>query len=139
MKKYILSLLLFLLIPLNTVSAQGICDFIPCNVPCADGSCDALGSTTSIIRWGVSLIFVGIIIFGVFLIIKASLKIIRSEGNESMVQEGAQSIRGVFIGLIVIFIGIIGVVIIAVLFNAEGIFGLPQPEFEEVPINIPTL
>ncbi len=138
MKKVVLALILFLLIPTNTVFAQGICDFVPCQGVCADGSCNALGSTTDIFRWGATLIFVGIIIYGVFLIIRAALKIIRSEGDASKVQEGSQSIRGVFIGLIVIFIGIIGVVIITVLFNAEGIFSLSQPE--DIPlINEPVL
>jgi len=131
--------------PVNlTLEASGnLCDFLPCDQAgfCADGSCaDALTSTSTYVRWGFTLVFVGIIILGVVMIIRAALKIIRSEGDDKKVQEGAETLKGVFFGVIIIFIGIIGIVIIAALFNATNIFN----QNPEVPtdgsgplINIP--
>ncbi len=68
----------------------------------------------------VSLIFVGIIIIAVYVIIKAAIKYIRSEGNDEKIQEAQKAIKSVFIGLVALFVGIIGLVLILVIFNALG-------------------
>jgi hypothetical protein len=145
----ILGLLLIpaLALPITSfqVKADGLCDFLPCQNAgfCSGGSCaDALTSTSTYIQLGVGLIFVGIIVLGIVVIIRAALKIIRSEGDEKKVQEGSENLRGVFFGVIIIFIGIIGVVIIISLFGATSIFNANPvvPTDNSKPlINIPTL
>lgn len=116
----------------NTVYAQndnqsgGLCGLLPCNVasPCLGASCgtNSLTVVGSILNFVLSLIFVGIIIYGIFLIVQAALKIVRSEGDESKIQEGTKLIRGAYVGLAMIFVGIIGLVIVFAIFNATDIF-----------------
>jgi len=107
-----------------TVRGQSLCDFVPCKSGgCVDGECaSSLLDLNTLIRTGLSTVFVLIIAYGIFLIIRAALKIIRSEGDKDKVQEGIENVRGVFFGLIIIFVGIIGIVLITVLFNATNIF-----------------
>jgi len=68
---------------------------------------------------------------GVALIIRAAVKIVRSEGDKDKMQEGIENIRGVFFGIIVIFVGIIGIIVISILFNATNIF---QQNPEDPPL-----
>lgn len=83
----------------------------------------------------VSLIFVAIIIVAVYIIIKAAIKYIRSEGDESKIQEAQKAIKSVFIGLVALFVGIIGLILILVLFNALGAVENQNPldELESLP------
>jgi hypothetical protein len=91
----------------------------------------------SLIQFGVSLIFVIIIIFGIYLIIKAALTIIRSEGDEGKIQEGAKIIKGVYIGIAIIFVGIIGLLLVLAFFRAEGIAGVDTKP--PTDLNVPLL
>ncbi len=75
-------------------------------------------------QFALSLIFVGIIIIAVYIIIKAAVKYIRSEGDETKIQEAQKAIKSAFVGLIALFVGIIGLVLILVIFDALG--GLQQ-------------
>ncbi len=149
MKKllFITSVLLLTLgfLPLTSnleVKASGLCNFLPCENAgfCANGSCsDALSNTSTYVRAGFTLLFIGIIVFGIVVIVRAAIKIIQSEGDEKKIQEGSENIRGVLFGLIIIFIGVIGVVIIAALFDATGIFN-QNPSDTQVPlVNVPLL
>lgn len=76
-----------------------------------------------------SLIFIGILIFGIFYVIKGSLKIIQSEGNEDKIKEGVNIFKGVFIGILMIFIGILGLILVLGFFQAG--------EITNVDVNIP--
>lgn len=74
------------------------------------------------VQFGLSLVFVGIIIVAVYVIIKAAVKYIRSEGDETKIQEAQKAIKSAFVGLIALFVGIIGLVIILVVFQSlEGL------------------
>lgn len=78
-------------------------------------------SVGGLIRTGVTLIFALIIVYGIFMVIKASLRIIRSEGDPTKVQEGFSIVKGVMLGFIIIFIGIIGMVVVIYFFGAGKI------------------
>ena len=124
---------------ISQTKAQALCDFLPCgevddDSTTAEGVNSRLGE---IFRLVTSLIFVGLIALGVYIIIKAALKIIRSEGNSEKVQEGASSIKSVFIGLGLIFGGLIGLVVIGgILGNGLLNFDLPTPAGgDNLPIN----
>jgi len=79
---------------------------------------EAASTAGSFVRFGVSLIFVGIIAIAVFMIIKAALKYIRAEGDESKVEEATKAIKNVFLGVGALIVGIIGLVILLAFFNA---------------------
>lgn len=81
-----------------------------------------LGGVVSLAQWGASLIFVIIIIIGIFSIVRGSYKMINSEGDDTKIQEGFKVIRGVWIGIGLIFVGLIGIIIISVIFGGTGIF-----------------
>lgn len=102
----------------NTTIKGGFCDFIPCGIFGQTSANSSLDTVSSYIRFGISLVFIGIIIFGVYQIIKGALKIIRSEGDPSKIEEGANVFKGVFIGIIMIFAGVIGLLILIAFFSS---------------------
>jgi uncharacterized membrane protein YidH (DUF202 family) len=88
---------------------------------CGSGDASEAGTgVRNLVQFFLSLIFIGIIIVSVFIVIKAALKYIQSEGDESKIQEAQKAIRSVFIGIAALFIGVIGIVIILAFFNATG-------------------
>lgn len=106
------------------LKAQTASDLLPCdqyNTSVFDACGDVNSQVTSVIQVGISVAFVLIILYGIFLIIKAALTIIRSNGDPSQLESGVNMIRGVYIGIGIIFIGIIGLVIVIAFFGAGGI------------------
>ena len=83
-------------------------------------STDTAGDIKSILTLVVSLIFIAIIIFAIYVIIKSAIKYIRSEGDEAKIQEATKAIKSVFIGIGALFVGLIGLVIILAFFNAQN-------------------
>lgn len=80
---------------------------------------EALSQAGQWIRFGLSLIFVGIIAVAIFGIIQAAIKYIRSEGDEGKVEEATKSIKNVFIGIGALLVGIVGLVIVLSFFGAQ--------------------
>ncbi|BCX13776.1 MAG: hypothetical protein KatS3mg085_308 [Candidatus Dojkabacteria bacterium] len=125
---------------LNIVKAQGFCDFYPCgnNDPSIDDSTEDDLSVTfrTGFRLITSLIFTVFIAYGIFLIIKATYIIIRSEGVSEKYEKGYKLIKGVYVGVIMIFIGLIGLLIVAVFFGGVSIFNveLTEPEGVDTPL-----
>ncbi len=100
---------------INSVSAFGI------NSLCTGISDDTTGSTIrSTFNLIVSLIFVAIIIFSIYVIIKAAIKYIRSEGDPGKIEEAQKAIKSVFIGIAALFVGLIGIIIVIAFFGAGG-------------------
>lgn len=81
---------------------------------------DVANSAANTIQLLLSLIFVGIIIVAVYIIIKAAIKYIRSEGDESKVKEAQKAIKTVFVGVAALFVGILGIVLILAFFQVTG-------------------
>jgi heme/copper-type cytochrome/quinol oxidase subunit 2 len=91
----------------------------------------------TVVQVALSLVFAGIILLGIFYIIKAAAIIMRGEGDEKKVEEGQKIVKGVYIGIIIIILGIIGIFVVSVLFGANGFFSqdIPEPDnIDEVPI-----
>lgn len=106
------------------IQAQTASDLLPCDqydTSAFDACGDVNGQVTSVIQLGISAVFALIILYGIFLIIKAALTIIRSNGDPSQLESGVNMIRGVYIGIGIIFIGIIGLIIVIAFFGAGGI------------------
>jgi uncharacterized membrane protein len=84
------------------------------------GASNAVGLGITLVQTALSLVFVGIISVAVYTIIRAALKYIRAEGDDSKVEEAQKSIKRVFIGIGALLVGIIGLAIIISLFGATG-------------------
>jgi hypothetical protein len=67
-----------------------------------------------------SLVFVGIIALGIWYVIKGAMRIVRSEGDSSKIEEGKKIMKGIYIGLFMILGGIVGLVIVMTLFGSSG-------------------
>ncbi|MEP7103844.1 MAG: hypothetical protein ABI721_04005 [Candidatus Dojkabacteria bacterium] len=78
-------------------------------------------SIGGLLRIGMASIFAIIIIYGIVIVVKAVLKIVRSEGDPTKIQEGYSMVKGVFIGIVLIFVGLIGLVVVIAFFGAGGI------------------
>jgi len=89
-----------------------------------------------IIRIGLASIFAIIIIYGVIMVIKATLTIIRSEGDPAKVQQGFGVVRGVILGIVIIFVGLIGMVVIIAFFGGGGIVNVTPntPDGLNIPL-----
>jgi hypothetical protein len=121
------TLVLFLYAPQGVAAASvGLCDFI-------GPICDALGITSSenagsaaidfVKSRGeliLSLVFIGIILLSVVIIIQAGVKYIQSQGDEGKIAESTKAIKSVFIGIGVLIVGIAGLILVLVFFNATG-------------------
>lgn len=79
----------------------------------------AVDAAVALVRLSLQLIFIGIIIISIYIIIRAAIKYIRSEGDDQKIQDASKAIKSVFIGIAALFIGIIGIVIILAFFNAS--------------------
>lgn len=97
------------------------CGLLGCNLIGIDISRFDNLNAIGILSLIASLIFIGILVIGIFFIIKGALKIVRSEGDVSKVQEGQNIFRGVFIGIIMIFVGLLGLVLMLAIFQAGGV------------------
>ncbi|GIW58876.1 MAG: hypothetical protein KatS3mg086_161 [Candidatus Dojkabacteria bacterium] len=163
MKKFFKSLiyifpyyfLSFLVLPVFTpflvVSAQNriLCQIFPflnkvvyvstgiCGGDSSAGA-DAVKDLIDLAQFGLTLVFVGIIAIAVYVVIKASVEYIRSEGDEEKVKKARNAIKQVFAGLAALFIGLIGLVIILTIFNATGAAGgaVQTPDGVEILNNV---
>ena len=138
MKKFfvhaILGLSILLTVPLAgiensilNVSAQSpICNIFPFldssnylfgGICSGDGESN-VSTVIALVQLALALIFIGIIIVAIFVIIKAAVKYIRSEGTAEKVEEAKNAIKQVFMGIGALFFGIIGIILILVLFDS---------------------
>ncbi len=107
----------------TTINAQNFdaCDFLGCETA-PGGGANVVGSTESLIRFAGSLIFAGFTAFGIFIIIKAALKIVRSESNQEEVESGAKAVKSVFIGFGILIVGLIGLILLSGITGLSGLF-----------------
>lgn len=91
-----------------------------------DGT-QAATQTYGLIQLVLNLIFIGIIIVSIYIIIKAAVKYIQSEGDDKKIQEAQKAIKSVFIGIAALFIGIIGIILVLAFFNATGAVNNANP------------
>ena len=125
MKKFILLTFIigFVVLPFS-VKAATASEVLPCDqydTSAFDACGDVNGQVTDLIKFALAAAFGAIILYGIFLIIKAALTIIRSNGDPGQVEAGTNIIRGVYIGIGIIFIGIVGLIIVIAFFGAGGI------------------
>ncbi|MEO0075444.1 MAG: hypothetical protein ABIK31_04965 [candidate division WOR-3 bacterium] len=103
----------------STENQGGLCNAFGCN-----NYTDVDVNLGSILSFIASLVFIAIIILGVVKIILAVYKIISSEGNADSLSKGRDMIKAVWVGIAIIFLGLIGLLIIIAIFNAGSIFNV---------------
>lgn len=114
----------------NIVSAGNqdleFCDFLPCadSQNNNDLDQDVNSAVDNLFMVSTTLVFTGIILLGIYYIVRGAASIIRAEGDTSKVEEGYKKIKGVYAGVAIIIVGIIGIVIVVVFFNNGSIFSL---------------
>lgn len=118
--------MLYLILFITRVGAQsspqnnnGLCTIFGC-----DNYANVDISLVSIISLVTSFVFIFIVILGIVKIIIGVYKIIQSEDSQEKLVEGQSLIRGVWIGIGIIFLGLLGLVVVFVLFNVDGIFSI---------------
>lgn len=105
----------------------GLCTFIPfiCNaISGDDGSVDAQSAQkflTDRLQLVVSLIFIGIMLISVFIIVRAGLKYIQSQGDPDKIKDATKAIQSVFVGIGVLVVGIVGLLLVLAFFNITGV------------------
>lgn len=110
-----------------TSGSLGVCSFI-------GPICDALGLnatnnpggtaisiTSKWVNLALTLVFAGIIIISVYIVIKAAVTYIQSQGDETKIAEATKAIKSVFIGIALLFVGVVGVVLVLAFFGGTGL------------------
>lgn len=130
----------FVLMFIQPVKAQLTgCDFLPCEATNEGDDADADKADKRLednFNFAASLIFMVLIGLGIVKIIIAAITIIRSESNAEKFTQGANTLKGVWTGVIILFIGIIGLVVVTIILGYTGIFEVQveDPEGLDVPI-----
>jgi heme/copper-type cytochrome/quinol oxidase subunit 2 len=89
---------------------------------------EPVDSARELIQFGLNLVFVGIIVLAIFIIVKAAINYIRSEGDEDKIRSANKSIKAVFTGIIALFVGIIGIILVLAIFNATDAVNQETPD-----------
>lgn len=128
---------LSLLPMVNPVSAQaadasktpvGICSIIKpiCDAILGEGNTSFSGTTAynflaTRFNTILSIAFLAIILLGVYVVISAGIKFIRSQGDSGKIGEAQKAIQSVFLGIGAMFVGIVGIVLVLAFFGGTGI------------------
>lgn len=93
----------------------------------------AIDKIRGFIRLALTLAFGLVILAAVAFSILAAIKYIRSQGDAGQVEEANKAIKAIFQGVIAMFVGIIGVVLVFFIFDVA----LPDPNLPTVCIKYP--
>jgi len=126
-KKKILTILLFSVLTFlataffNTAKAQ---DLLPDPIKNIFGlmgkeGAGTSGFVTSRIQLMLLLALGGIILVSVIYAGLASYKYIKSQGDPGQIEEAGKAVKAIFLGIAVLFVGIIGIVLVFVFFGAD--------------------
>lgn len=74
-----------------------------------------------------------LVLFGVVSAIQAAFKYIRSQGDSGQMEEAQKAIKAIFYGIAAMMIGIVGIVLVFVFFNA----GRPDPSLFQTCLSAP--
>jgi hypothetical protein len=115
-------IVVFVELPMNIMAeGEGVCGLLPCDQYDQDQITNINQTVEDLLKYGLSAIFVGILILGVYQIVKAVLKIIRSEGKQEDLEGGYNILKGVWVGIGLFFVGVIGLVIVLAVLDSGGI------------------
>lgn len=69
------------------------------------------------VQFVLSLLFVGLILFAIFYVVRAAITYIQSQGQPDKIAEATKAIRAVFVGLGALFVGIAGILLVLSFFG----------------------
>lgn len=102
----------------------GICELLgPIGQPfgCASGQFGNVNVATEYllprVQFVLSLLFIGLILFAIFYVVKAAVTYIQSQGQPDKIAEATKAIRAVFVGLGALFVGIAGILLVLAFFG----------------------
>jgi hypothetical protein len=116
----VLICIIFSVVPRKAESAD-LCGLLPCDQYDTDDVTNVNERVENLVKFGLSAIFVVIIIIGIYQIVRAVLKIIRSEGKQEDLEGGYNILKGVWVGIGLFFVGVIGLVIVLAVLDSGGI------------------
>lgn len=131
MKKIILLITIVLLMFLSFFTPTyagsedlGLCDFFPCSESQQSPNLDedVNSAAENLFIFVTTFSFTGIILVGIYYILRGSVQIIWAQGDASAVEKGFSKIKGVYVGIIILFVGLIGLVVLIVFFDGGSIF-----------------
>ncbi len=106
----------------------GLCTFLPqalCETFGLGSGAEASANAGTVVRrWidlGVTVLFAAIVIIAVYVIVTNAVKYIQSQGEEGKIQEATKAIKSVFIGIALLFVGIVGLVLVLAFFGGSGL------------------
>jgi hypothetical protein len=122
----------------TTVMAQGSTSFLPEPIQNIFGLLGNEGAGTATFitgRVSTALFFtMGILVlFGVIYAIMAAFRYIRSQGDAGEIENATKSIKAIFYGVAAMMIGIVGIALVFVFFNA----GRPNPDLFQTCLSAP--
>ncbi|MBL8014882.1 MAG: hypothetical protein JNK26_01685 [Candidatus Doudnabacteria bacterium] len=100
-----------------------ICDALGIKNNLGGAGQTAAGLVRTWVNLGITLLFIGIILIAVYIIVKAAITYIQSQGDEGKIAEAQKAIKSVFIGIALLFVGIIGIILVLAFFGATGLLG----------------
>lgn len=115
--------------PQPAAAQVGVCTFIK-------PLCDALGIGGSdsgnvavglAARWfnlAITVIFTAIILIAVYVIVTNAIKYMQSQGDEGKIGEAQKAIKSVFIGIALMFVGLVGIVLVIAFFGGNQLLDL---------------
>jgi len=92
------------------------------------GGSGVAGFITTKGQFGIYLVLGVIVLVAVVYVIMAGIKYIRSEGDPGKIEEAQKSIKAILMGVAAIFVGIIGIVLVYVIFGQ----GMVTPSLPQV-------
>lgn len=94
---------------------------------------NSVDKISGFIRLALTLAFGIVILAAVAYSILAAIKYIKSQGDAGQVEEANKAIKAIFQGVVAMFVGIIGVVLVFFIFNVA----LPEPNLPAVCVKCP--
>ncbi len=116
-----------------TVSAQSLLPSFVSDITEGWEGATATEKITGFIRLALTLAFGAVILVAVVYSILAAIKYIRSGGEAGEVEEANKALKAIFQGVIAMFVGIIGVVLVFFIFDVA----LPNPSLPPVCLKYP--
>lgn len=72
---------------------------------------------------GITLAFLGVIIVSVYIVIKNGVKYVNSQGENGQIEEANKAMKYVFIGIAMLFIGLLGIILFLGFFGGTSLLG----------------
>lgn len=95
-------------------------------IPVNESGQIALGFITGRANTVLSLVFIGIIIMAVYIIVTSGIQYVRSKGDEKEIAAANKAIKSVFVGIGVLFVGVVGVILVLAFFGGLGLLDSTQ-------------